>query len=289
MRFVCRFLRYFKESQGFSLIEMAIVLAIMGVIAGLSLPALTYFQGFEKDKTTKRRQDMVLHALGSYAANQGRLPYAASHQGEEVANHLNGSVPYRTLGLSFEDTMDGWGHPMKYIVESSLAGDQSYCQIKEPKYPLKLDDGQGLVGGNSFVAVILIAEGKAFGQPRGIYEENNHKGNQKFYTRAFKDTQETPFRHRLVWSTRDNLLNYYGHSTCPKKEASVVRLADQDLPMHGPIAQPDPVHTPSYSSHPPSHTTILKPATHRPSPTFTQPAHQTPFPYLTPQSAWDNW
>lgn len=241
MRFVCRLLKYSNQSHGFSLIEMAIVLAIMGVVAGLSLPALTYYQGFEKDKTTKRRQEIVMHALGAFAASQGRLPYAATDKGKEIADRWIGHVPYRALGLSFQESLDGWGHPMRYVVEPSITGYQAYCQIIEPKYPLKLDDERGKMGGASFVAVILISEGKAYGQPRGAFEEANHKGNDKYYTLAFRDSQENPFRHHVFWQTRDNLINYYGHSHCPRKENPVVKSAG---PIGYDMASPGSVRAP---------------------------------------------
>lgn len=106
-----------KRSLGFTLAEMAIVLLILGLLAGSLLPPLSArFDERARQTTTARLQD-IEHALIGFAILHGRLPCpstevdpASAHYGLEQTppcNHAQpGFLPWRTLGLS---AVDAWG------------------------------------------------------------------------------------------------------------------------------------------------------------------------------------
>ncbi|HBN21917.1 MAG TPA: hypothetical protein DD412_01605 [Holosporales bacterium] len=76
-----------SKAQAFSLIEMSLVLAIMGTIAGLSLPMLLEYKSTQKRQHSTKNIDLVLSATGTFAATHQVLPCPASKtsQGEPVA------------------------------------------------------------------------------------------------------------------------------------------------------------------------------------------------------------
>ena len=118
---------------GFSLVEMAMVLLIVGLIVGTSLKAGVAYISIEKRKVTSARLSAVDSALVNYVAQNRRLPCPAdgaiasgnANAGVEgriagVCPSVNrGVVPWVTLGIPESDAQDGWFNRITYSVPSA--------------------------------------------------------------------------------------------------------------------------------------------------------------------------
>jgi len=108
--------RVVGRSAGFTLLEMIIVVAIMGLLAALVLPRLTGQIGKSKVKTTMAQIEMLATAIEQYNVDVGRYP--THQQGLEAlltkpqevdAEAWNG--PYVQKDFI---PKDGWGRDFEY-------------------------------------------------------------------------------------------------------------------------------------------------------------------------------
>lgn len=118
------------RQSGFSLIEIALVLVIVGFALSGILAALGPQLENKKVSDTQERMKQVSDAVMAYAMVHRRLPCPAttSSNGDEVvvgllgqcANPNNGFVPARTLGLGERGpnglTQDAWSFNLRYAV-----------------------------------------------------------------------------------------------------------------------------------------------------------------------------
>jgi len=125
-----------QNSCGFTLVEMAMVLAIIALLLGGLLPTLSAQMESQRIKETNRQLDDIRQALIGFAIANGRLPCPADptlasgqpNAGVEamtgtacssVANNAAaGVLPWATLGV--EET-DGWGMRFTYRVTAIFA------------------------------------------------------------------------------------------------------------------------------------------------------------------------
>jgi prepilin-type N-terminal cleavage/methylation domain-containing protein len=250
---------FLKKEDGFTLAELALVLAIIGVIAGLSLPLLTHFKEQERKQITLKHQEIVLTALGTYVARHHQLPCPADPQRgrkqEGIArlscNALNqtssfGRIPFRTLAIPEGVTKDAYGHPMYYAVNPTLTTKDSYCKDQiytrdhQPSLIVFDETGQPTIDQeeNMPIAIVLFSEGEAYNRPTSLQEIENITPNLKFYTSPYAQNPEQPFRHFVTWASRDMLISYYGHSTCPKATLNPEAQPQQALDI---MNEPDPL------------------------------------------------
>lgn len=121
--------------RGFSLIEMAIVLVILGFVMGaLLLPLQAQRQQLSQSQT-ENTLEIANKALLGFAQSQGRLPCPATANGtgvfpddSPVSNPVAGGtcvvqvgfLPAATLGVQPTDTqgfaLDAWGNRIRYAV-----------------------------------------------------------------------------------------------------------------------------------------------------------------------------
>jgi prepilin-type N-terminal cleavage/methylation domain-containing protein len=142
--------RFWQDDHGFSLLETALVLAIMGVVAGSLLPALGTWLEKETLQRSRRNMDAAEEAIALFVQRNGRLPCPASPIGDpavgledalpqatttpkaegepapepapavSVCRRTQGILPYRTLGLPQLAMVDGWSRPFRYAPEPAL-------------------------------------------------------------------------------------------------------------------------------------------------------------------------
>lgn len=139
--------------NAFTLLEMAIVLAIIGVVAGGALTLLTASTTTRMVNETVARMETIDKALRDYAVSFGRLPCPASltltpsdsNFGIEAASNTNtciggtpaanfaassgtveGAVPVRTLKLPDSYIYDAWERRFRYGVDPSKTATSSF-------------------------------------------------------------------------------------------------------------------------------------------------------------------
>jgi prepilin-type N-terminal cleavage/methylation domain-containing protein len=133
---------YSHAQSGFTLVEVSISLVILSflmVVGTLMIPR--YAAEFQKDSVLGK-MDVVHRAISVYAQKNNRIPcpadpnpvIATQPYGTERGSGVNGQnpgtcdlnntarhgiIPWRTLGLNFEDVFDGYGNMMTYRVSAS--------------------------------------------------------------------------------------------------------------------------------------------------------------------------
>ncbi len=110
-----------SKQGGFTLIEMAIVLLVIGLLLGGLLTPLSNKIESERYKESSRELDKIVDALMGYAVANRRLPCADTDDDgfEDVGANCNdeGSVPWATLGVGREDA---WGNSIRYRVDAGF-------------------------------------------------------------------------------------------------------------------------------------------------------------------------
>ncbi|MEM7016904.1 MAG: prepilin-type cleavage/methylation domain-containing protein [Pseudomonadota bacterium] len=123
--------------KGLSLIEMAIILAIIAVLVASLLGPLAMQEEVRRVKETARRMDIIKEALLGYAMTNGRLPCPATlsatnpNDGQEdplgggVCTVSDGFVPAVTLGITPTDSqgyaLDAWQNTLRYRISTTFS------------------------------------------------------------------------------------------------------------------------------------------------------------------------
>ncbi len=119
--------------HGFSLLEMAIVLAIVGLLMAGLLPSLSAQIEQQRRNETRKQMDEIKDALIGYTIANGHLPCPAQSLDPNNANYglekstcasdvaTEGGLPWKTLGVS---ETDAWGS------KRSSASDPGYWRYR---------------------------------------------------------------------------------------------------------------------------------------------------------------
>jgi prepilin-type N-terminal cleavage/methylation domain-containing protein len=127
------------QQQGFSLVEIAIVLVIVGLMIGGLLTPLTVQMDQRRVADTRRMLDEARDALVGYAVRHGHLPCPAisAANGEEdrsgsrcTDERRDGFLPWATLGLP---KLDAWNHLYRYSVTPAFADSGQRFKIITPR------------------------------------------------------------------------------------------------------------------------------------------------------------
>ncbi|EXJ17113.1 type II secretion system major pseudopilin GspG [Imhoffiella purpurea] len=103
-----------RRSKGFTLVELLVVLAILGLLAGLVGPQVMKFLGSSKSKTAKLQIEDLSSTLDLYRLELGRYPTESEGLKalvENPGNQSNWNGPYLKKG---EVPKDPWGFEYQY-------------------------------------------------------------------------------------------------------------------------------------------------------------------------------
>nr|WP_295774062.1 type II secretion system major pseudopilin GspG [Rhodoferax sp.] len=142
-----------RPSQGFTLIEMLVVLVIIGMLAGLVGPKLFGRVDSSKIKTAEVQVKMFKGALETFRLDVGRLPTQA--EGLLVLNQVpaeeRAKARWRGPYLDQDVPMDPWGNPYLYSLPG--ASGQPFAL-----YSLGADGKRGGEGSDADIGLLPQAQ-----------------------------------------------------------------------------------------------------------------------------------
>ncbi len=130
------FINKSKHNAGFTLIEIAVVLVIVGLLLGSFIGSITQrIEVTQRENAKKQLADIKLSLLG-FASAKGRLPcpatttsngYEAPFGGSTIATPCtlqHGFIPGKSLGIDGAYNRDNllvdvWGNPLRYSVTTN--------------------------------------------------------------------------------------------------------------------------------------------------------------------------
>ena len=123
-----------EQQSGFTLVEIAVVVFLIGIMASVGLAALNAQIARASISTTQQKQAIIKDALIAYFRTNLRLPCPAiDNTGKEYRVPGNtpgvcvdttgksayfGIIPYATLGLPKSTALDGWDNFFSYAVDT---------------------------------------------------------------------------------------------------------------------------------------------------------------------------
>lgn len=220
--------------EGFSLLELSIVLIILGILGGLSLPLLTAQIQRAALIKTRSHQEYVLTAIAAYVEKNKYFPCPAVPQGIGVeygvsqlhcrGQRAKGIIPFKTLGISEIYGQDGFKRLMTYVVEPEFAKVDTALQNESGGYiTLLREDGSTALApplvtdrNPNSVALLLISHGEsgsgAFigkGQTGKIQGDNISPHKRENLDENFTFIESSQSDDILRWESRDQFLKHY--------------------------------------------------------------------------------
>lgn len=228
-----------RKYLGFTLVEMAMVLLIIGLLLGGLMPTLTAQMEAQRISETRKQLNEIRDALTGFALSNGRLPCpsdgsaasgaeATTGSGSSLGCSLTkGALPWATLGVN---ETDAWGRRFTYRVSHGVSsnfadgadGTGASCNISAGvSFQLcsvaSLDVLSAASGGSNVatdVPAVVVSHGKnglgAYPAGGGAQigtatgdEEENTDDNNTFVSRDFT----SDFDDLVVWLSPNILFN----------------------------------------------------------------------------------
>lgn len=212
-----------NKNKGFTLIEVAVVLMIFGLLFSILMPSLYFLTEKRKFDQTNSRLAIVKDALINFSVVNQRLPCPATPNSKgvgmqkstgECEQNYTGFVPAMELGLSEINhdgfILDGWGNPIKYAVTN--ANIYAYVTKEGVKNNLttglnpNLEVSNGMLPNVTLVRnlpVIIYSSGR-----NGIFESYSSNSPTIFvhHEPTVKDSPLGEFDDQLLWISNSNLI-----------------------------------------------------------------------------------
>ncbi len=218
--------------SGFTLIEMALVLIIIGIVLGVSFSALHVFTKVNREKDTFQKMEQVKQALIGYLLKNGHLPYADSDgDGKDDDHTYTGKLPYIDLGLTKADASDAYRRVFDYDVAGSTTSQGKLADTSSQNICHQLGaymDGTNtsttritLDGGTNWTEVpfVLLAPGN-----NKQYEGENNDGDRDY------EAQNSSSDDVVVWESFTYLYNKLG---CGKEFYKLLNSSGSNIWVSG--------------------------------------------------------
>mgnify|MGYP003385548630 CR=1 FL=1 len=206
--------------QGFTLVEMAIVLLVFGlVIGGLMGPLQTQLESLDRKETVKEIA-LIKEALIGFALINGRIPCpdTGTDGMEDMSSgnctHAEGTVPWVTLGVG---RLDGWKRPFTYRVDTTFAdtADGSGCADDDvagvsfemcSTGDISVLDSKNGGAVASGVPAVIVSHGKNWAQTAGNDEGENQDSDEEFVDKAYASGGGNNYDDIVDWVNMNNLI-----------------------------------------------------------------------------------
>lgn len=236
-----------RTLPAFALLEVAIALSVLGIIAYMTMPLLGKIQQWQQIRVTHAHQEKIIESLAGYVLLNKRLPcpaLTANGEAQPICTNETkaGFVPYKTLGIDEKTAKDGYYHWMTYVVQPTLASTRISCIYTDPglaidpktvfckapsegNFTIQSADNQLCIQVPDFVAVVLIAHGKSGGyalddgsiQPvdsTDIDKIRNAARLGVFTTKTQCRTPSAAFDDTILYVSRNNLMAQWAKFPC---------------------------------------------------------------------------
>jgi len=225
-------LRHRSRQAGFTIVEIAIVLLVVGLMIGGLVAPLSSQLEQRRVSNTERAMEDAREALFGFALRNNYLPCPAisAIDGREdragsICNKRYGYLPWATLGVQ---RLDGWGRVLAYSVTPSFANSVSFFTLNSPRditVATRGMDGQIIPASdaNDIPAVILSFGRNGYGATsdqntqlldagQGNIDEKTNLGGEgvAFVTRPASTDPRAPggeYDDLVLWMSPNVLIN----------------------------------------------------------------------------------
>jgi prepilin-type N-terminal cleavage/methylation domain-containing protein len=214
--------------KGFSLVEMAIVLTIVGLLMATLLPSLTSQMEQQRRMETRKQMEDIRQALMGFAVMNGRLPCPTTQTDPANANYgmeagscnsnpaAEGYLPWKTLGVTEIDawgtkrssTSSPWNGYWRYRVDRNFSNSGSLIVLTTNPHAndaLTIRDsaGNSLISTSERPIAIVFSTGPDL-LPNGQNTSFESGGTPGIYE---SDVPGSNFDDMLIWLSRPQLFN----------------------------------------------------------------------------------
>lgn len=159
-----------RRTHGFSLVEMAVVLVIVGLMIGGLLTPLSMQMEQRRTGETQKAMEEAREALMGYALRNGYLPCPAKSASNGMEDRSGaactdgkrqGLLPWATLGVP---KLDSWGHVYHYSVSPAFSNSQNLFSLQTRRdITIGTRDARGnLVAATAIndIPAVIVSHGK---------------------------------------------------------------------------------------------------------------------------------
>jgi len=122
-----------KRVAGFSLVELAVVLTIVAIVFTGAMSGLGEYRAVAKQLESEQSLKNIKQQLLKFAMINKYLPCPGADGREQrtvnACTSAVGDVPYLDIGLKRDDTLDAYGNPVRYAINTQTTLAASICNI----------------------------------------------------------------------------------------------------------------------------------------------------------------
>ena len=205
-----------KINFGFTLVELAIVLVIVGLLLAAFLGPLRAQIELRNISETRNNLSEIKDSLMGFAlshpAADGRpfLP-CPDTDGDGAENRIGnvcaqpvGGLPFSNLGVN---ATDSWNNRFIYRVTPAFSNSLTGFTLNSVGDITLMDAAGGNVIGVSLPALVLSLSENGSTPAFGADEQENTDGDTTFVSKEFSNSQVTPFDDLVVWLSTNTLMN----------------------------------------------------------------------------------